>query len=115
MLMSVSRFPPCHFGKIYGILMSLAALFSLLQYLCFTLVQDFLDGDPLYVSLRHTLYIKKTDQLAFLGMRETEPSLLCLQVNIALTLLILVAFIHPANVYLHCRRRAKERESTSLP
>lgn len=49
----VSRFPSCHFGKVYGIIMSLAALFSLLQYLCFTLVQDVLDGDPLYVSTWH--------------------------------------------------------------
>lgn len=40
------------------------------------------------------------------------PALFCLQVNIGLTLLSLVAFIHPVSVYLHCRRAAKERASS---
>lgn len=50
---SVSSFPSCHFGKLYGVVLALAALFSLLQYLCFTLVNDVLNGDPLYVSTWH--------------------------------------------------------------
>ncbi|XP_059202238.1 equilibrative nucleobase transporter 1-like [Centropristis striata] len=71
-------FPPCHFGKLYGLVMALSAVFSLLQYACFALVNGPLDGDPLYV-------------------------------NIALTLLILFAFIHPLSVYLHCRSLASKR------
>ena len=39
------------------------------------------------------------------------PSLcLSFQVNIALTLLTLLAFIHPLCVYLYCRRLANQRE-----
>lgn len=74
-------FPSCHFGKLYGVIMALSALFSLMQYPCFAVVKGLLDGDPLYV-------------------------------NIGLTLLSLVAFIHPVSVYLHCRRAAKERASS---
>ncbi|XP_062377569.1 solute carrier family 43 member 3a [Sardina pilchardus] len=74
-------FPGQHFGKLYGLVMSLSAVVSLLQYPCFALVKA-LDGDPLYV-------------------------------NIALTLLTLVAFIHPVYVYFHCRRLANERETFS--
>uniref|UniRef100_A0A673A4Z7 Solute carrier family 43 member 3b n=1 Tax=Sphaeramia orbicularis TaxID=375764 RepID=A0A673A4Z7_9TELE len=70
-------FPSCHFGKLYGLAMALSAVFSVLQYPCFTLVKDVLDGDPFYV-------------------------------NIGLTLLSLVAFIHPLSVYLHCRKRASQ-------
>ncbi|KAG9332270.1 hypothetical protein JZ751_015431, partial [Albula glossodonta] len=57
-------FPACHFGKLFGLMMSLSAVVSLLQYPCFALVEEVLDGDPLYV-------------------------------NIGLTLLTLLAFIHP--------------------
>ncbi|XP_061581395.1 solute carrier family 43 member 3b isoform X1 [Cololabis saira] len=71
-------FPSRHFGKLYGLVMSLSAVFCLLQYPCFTLVKGVLDGDPLYV-------------------------------NIGLTLLSLLAFIHPLSVYLHCRRVASQR------
>ncbi|XP_059202487.1 equilibrative nucleobase transporter 1-like [Centropristis striata] len=71
-------FPSCHFGKLYGLVMALSAVFSLLQYACFALVNGPLDGDPLYV-------------------------------NIALTLLSLLAFIHPLFVYLHCRSLASKR------
>uniref|UniRef100_A0A3Q0RCX1 Solute carrier family 43 member 3b n=1 Tax=Amphilophus citrinellus TaxID=61819 RepID=A0A3Q0RCX1_AMPCI len=70
-------FPSCHFGKLYGLVMALSAVFSLLQYPCFALVKS-LDGDPLYV-------------------------------NIGLTLLSLLAFIHPLSVYLHCRRVSSQR------
>lgn len=65
-------FPSCHFGKLYGLVMALSAVFSVLQYPCITLVKDVLGGDPFYV-------------------------------NIGLTILSLVAFIHPLSVYFHCR------------
>ncbi|KAM7389788.1 hypothetical protein PAMP_023744 [Pampus punctatissimus] len=71
-------FPSCHFGKLYGVVMALSAVFSLLQYPCFALVKGALNGDPLYV-------------------------------NIGLTLLTLLAFIHPLSVYLHCRSVASQR------
>ncbi|XP_035983016.1 solute carrier family 43 member 3 [Fundulus heteroclitus] len=71
-------FPSCHFGKLYGLVMALSAVFSLLQYPCFALVKGALGGDPLYV-------------------------------NVGLTLLSLLAFIHPFFVYLHCRKAASER------
>ncbi|XP_049441719.1 equilibrative nucleobase transporter 1-like isoform X2 [Epinephelus fuscoguttatus] len=71
-------FPSCHFGKLIGLTMALSAVFSLLQYPCFALVNGPLDGDPLYV-------------------------------NIGLTLLILLAFIHPLSVYLHCQRLTSQR------
>lgn len=74
-------FPSCHFGKLYGMVMALSAVFSLLQYPCFALVKGALNGDPLYV-------------------------------NIGLTLLSLLAFIHPFSVYLHCRRLAKSKASS---
>lgn len=74
-------FPSCHFGKLYGMIMALSAVFSLLQYPCFALVKGPLNGDPLYV-------------------------------NIGLTLLSLLAFIHPCYIYLHCRRLAKSKASS---
>ncbi|XP_072295825.1 equilibrative nucleobase transporter 1-like [Eucyclogobius newberryi] len=43
-------FPSCHFGKLYGLIKGLSALLSLLQYPCFILVEDILNGDPLYAS-----------------------------------------------------------------
>uniref|UniRef100_M4A5Q1 Solute carrier family 43 member 3b n=1 Tax=Xiphophorus maculatus TaxID=8083 RepID=M4A5Q1_XIPMA len=71
-------FPSCHFGKLYGLVMALSAVFSLLQYPCFALVKGPLGGDPLYV-------------------------------NVGLTLLSVLAFIHPVFVYMHCRNLASER------
>ncbi|KAK9518107.1 hypothetical protein VZT92_023427 [Zoarces viviparus] len=71
-------FPSCHFGKLYGLVMALSAVFSLLQYPCLALVNGPLDGNPLYV-------------------------------NIGLTLLSLLAFIHPLSVFLHCRSLASQR------
>ncbi|XP_061542546.1 equilibrative nucleobase transporter 1-like [Phycodurus eques] len=50
-------FPPCHFGKLYGLLFALSAVFSLLQYACFAAVEEFLDGDPLYVNIALTVLI----------------------------------------------------------
>ncbi|XP_056325956.1 solute carrier family 43 member 3a isoform X1 [Danio aesculapii] len=73
-------FPARHFGKLYGLVMSLSAVVSLLQYPCFALNKA-LEGDPLYV-------------------------------NIILTILTLLAFIHPVYVFLHCRELAKHRENS---
>ncbi|XP_061756090.1 equilibrative nucleobase transporter 1-like isoform X1 [Nerophis ophidion] len=50
-------FPPCHFGKLYGLVLCLGAIFSLLQYACFALVESVLEGDPLYVNIALTLLI----------------------------------------------------------
>ncbi|XP_034382353.1 solute carrier family 43 member 3a [Cyclopterus lumpus] len=44
-------FPACHFGKLYGLVTSMSALFSLLQYPCFTLVKGALGGDPFFVDI----------------------------------------------------------------
>uniref|UniRef100_A0A8C6TIN5 Solute carrier family 43 member 3b n=1 Tax=Neogobius melanostomus TaxID=47308 RepID=A0A8C6TIN5_9GOBI len=68
-------FPSCHFGKLYGVVMALSALFSILQYPCVTLVKD---------------------------------------VNIGLTILSLLAFIHPISVYLHCRSQAAQRADKAI-
>lgn len=69
-------FPLAHFGKLYGLVMALSAVVSLLQYPCFALVRDVLGGDPFYV-------------------------------NIGLIIFVLLAFIHPINVFLECRRRER--------
>nr|XP_055060828.1 solute carrier family 43 member 3a isoform X1 [Misgurnus anguillicaudatus] len=74
-------FPAHHFGKLFGLVMSLSGLVSLLQYPCFAL-SKVLGGDPFYV-------------------------------NIMLTALTLLAFIHPLNVFFHCRKLAKQRENIS--
>ncbi|XP_060935434.1 solute carrier family 43 member 3b [Limanda limanda] len=71
-------FPSRHFGKLYGLVMALSAVFTILQYPCVSLVKGPLGGDPLYL-------------------------------NVALTLLSLLAFIHPLSVYLHCRGLASLR------
>ncbi|KAM7418531.1 hypothetical protein PAMA_015914 [Pampus argenteus] len=44
-------FPACHFGKLYGLVMSTSAVISLLQYPCFALVR----GDPFFVSAQESL------------------------------------------------------------
>lgn len=103
-----SRFPSCHFGKLYGVVMALSALFSLMQYPCFAMVKGLLDGDALYVSTRSML----ENQARPLGTAVHLFLLSSFQVNIGLTLLSLVAFIHPFSVYLHCRRAAKERAAS---
>ncbi|XP_051925271.1 equilibrative nucleobase transporter 1-like [Hippocampus zosterae] len=76
-------FPSCHFGKLYGLIMAISAVFSLLQYVCLALVKSVLHGDPLYV-------------------------------NIAVTLVILLAFVHPLSVFLHCRNLASQRVKSQL-
>ncbi|KAM6939589.1 solute carrier family 43 member 3a [Xenentodon cancila] len=78
-------FPACHFGKLYGLVMSLSAVISLLQYPCFALVKGALQGDPFYVKAR-------------------------LSVDVALTLLTLVAFVHPLYIFIHCRKQARSKE-----
>ncbi|XP_075440326.1 equilibrative nucleobase transporter 1, partial [Ascaphus truei] len=44
-------FPPLHFGKLYGLVMSLAAVVSLLQYPAFYIIRTHLQGDPFYVDI----------------------------------------------------------------
>uniref|UniRef100_A0A3Q3IA51 Solute carrier family 43 member 3a n=1 Tax=Monopterus albus TaxID=43700 RepID=A0A3Q3IA51_MONAL len=44
-------FPACHFGKLYGLVMSVSGVISLLQYPFFTLVRGALGGDPLFVNI----------------------------------------------------------------
>ncbi|XP_051513897.1 equilibrative nucleobase transporter 1-like [Myxocyprinus asiaticus] len=48
-------FPPVHFGKLFGMVMALSAMVSLLQYPCFTLIKGPLGGDPLYVNIGLTV------------------------------------------------------------
>lgn len=55
------RFPGRHFGKLYGLVMSLSAVVSLLQYPCFAL-NKVLGGDPFYVNLsfpHHNVNLKR--------------------------------------------------------
>ncbi|XP_077427914.1 solute carrier family 43 member 3a isoform X2 [Vanacampus margaritifer] len=73
-------FPACHFGKMYGLVMSTSAVISLLQYPCFALVKGPLDGDPFYV-------------------------------DVALTLITLLVFIHPVYVFIHCKKLARLRKN----
>ncbi|XP_071360795.1 solute carrier family 43 member 3a isoform X2 [Trachinotus anak] len=75
-------FPACHFGKLYGLVMSISAVVSLLQYPCFALVKGALGGDPFFV-------------------------------DIALTLLTLLVFIHPIYIFIHCRKLARHREDST--
>lgn len=120
LLYCVCSFPPCHFGKLYGVVMSLSAVFSLLQYPCFSLVNGVLGGDPLYVStwpfkmIRHKVINPACLLWCFSSPCISDHPLrvallMCLQVNIGLTLLSLVTFIHPISVYLHCRNLASQR------
>lgn len=104
----VFSFPSCHFGKLYGLVMALSAVFSLLQYPCFALVKV-LDGDPLYVN---TFFMICPCSLS----HPFSPHIFIIfflhfffQVNIGLTLLSLLAFIHPLSVYLHCRSVSSQR------
>ncbi|XP_067916315.1 equilibrative nucleobase transporter 1-like [Heterodontus francisci] len=71
-------FPPCHFGKIYGLGRAIAAVISLLQYACFALVQGPLQDNPLYL-------------------------------NIGFIVLVSLTYVHPINVYLHCRWQTQQR------
>ncbi|XP_040892150.1 solute carrier family 43 member 3a isoform X2 [Toxotes jaculatrix] len=75
-------FPASHFGKLYGLVMSMSAVISLLQYPCFALVKGALGGDPFVV-------------------------------DIALTVLTLLVFIHPVYVFIHCRKLAQSRQDNT--
>ncbi|KAK2815653.1 hypothetical protein Q5P01_026120 [Channa striata] len=44
-------FPARHFGKLYGLVIFMAAAFSVLQYPCFALVKGPLGGDPFFVDI----------------------------------------------------------------
>lgn len=55
----IFRFPPVHFGKLFGMVMALSAVVSLLQYPCFALIKGPLGGDPLYVSLKYCTFLFK--------------------------------------------------------
>ncbi|KAJ8262496.1 hypothetical protein GJAV_G00167110 [Gymnothorax javanicus] len=48
-------FPASHFGRLYGLVMTLSAIVSLLQYPCFSLVKGMFNGDPLYINVALTL------------------------------------------------------------
>ncbi|XP_061074780.1 equilibrative nucleobase transporter 1-like [Conger conger] len=77
-------FPICHFGKLLGLFLVLSTLVLLLQFPCIILVNEVLDGDPLYI-------------------------------NIALCILCLATFIHPAYVYIRWRRLANQRRRSTQP
>ncbi|KAJ8372243.1 hypothetical protein AAFF_G00293620 [Aldrovandia affinis] len=74
-------FPSCHYGKLYGLMSSLSAVVLLLQFPLLILVNDVLQGDPLYV-------------------------------NLGLTFLMVVPFVHPLYVQLHCLTMATRVESS---
>lgn len=167
------RFPPAQFGKLYGTVMALSAVVSLLQFPCFSLINGPLHGDPFAVSHTFTvfslyaltLHMQHIQTLGVAGSVHVKPSWnewntaqnnnfiliwtekstfdpstqkhpkkhldFCRlsnmyilmssgdgmlthlpvhpQVNVALTLLSCLAFIHPLNVFLHCRRQAARR------
>ncbi|KAM4032908.1 equilibrative nucleobase transporter 1 isoform 2-T4 [Anomaloglossus baeobatrachus] len=44
-------FPPRHFGKLYGLIMSVSAVISLLQYPALYIIRTYLHGDPFYVNI----------------------------------------------------------------
>lgn len=48
--LSLPRFPSEHFGKLFGLVMALSAIVSLLQFPIFMLIKGPLQNDPLYVS-----------------------------------------------------------------
>lgn len=49
-LVSLPSFPSEHFGKLFGLVMALSAIVSLLQFPIFMLIGGPLQNDPLYVS-----------------------------------------------------------------
>ncbi|XP_069835712.1 equilibrative nucleobase transporter 1 [Dendropsophus ebraccatus] len=53
-------FPPKHFGKLFGLLMSLSAVISLLQYPAFSIIGTYLHGDPFYVNVSLLILILLT-------------------------------------------------------
>ncbi|KAJ8259242.1 hypothetical protein COCON_G00182540 [Conger conger] len=77
-------FPVCHFGKLVGVVNATVTVVLLLLFPCIILVNDVLDGDPLYI-------------------------------NIALCILCLATFIHPAYVYSRWSRLANQRRRSTQP
>lgn len=85
--------------------MSLSGVVSLLQYPCFALVKGALRGDPLYVSNGASVSVCHEQ-----SMTSSLKIIFFLQVNIAMTMLTLLAFIHPINVYIQCRKSGREHK-----
>ncbi|KAG7458482.1 hypothetical protein MATL_G00220660 [Megalops atlanticus] len=50
-----TAFPSCHYGKLYGLMSTLSAVVLLLQFPILILVNDVLQGNPLYVNIGLTL------------------------------------------------------------
>uniref|UniRef100_A0A2K5RIB6 Solute carrier family 43 member 3 n=1 Tax=Cebus imitator TaxID=2715852 RepID=A0A2K5RIB6_CEBIM len=63
-------FPLEHFGKLFGLVMALSAVVSLLQFPIFTLIKGPLQNDPLYVNVMLLLAILLTFVHPFLVYRE---------------------------------------------
>ncbi|KAJ8358560.1 hypothetical protein SKAU_G00150850 [Synaphobranchus kaupii] len=77
-------FPARHFGKLFGLARTLSTLALALQFPCIILVNEVLDGDPLYI-------------------------------NIAMCILCLATFIHPAYIFIRWRRLANQRRHSAQP
>lgn len=65
-------FPSEHFGKLFGLVMALSAVVSLLQFPLFTLIKGPLQGDPLYVNLILVLLTLLTFVHPFLVDRQCQ-------------------------------------------
>ncbi|XP_011947729.1 PREDICTED: LOW QUALITY PROTEIN: solute carrier family 43 member 3 [Cercocebus atys] len=63
-------FPSEHFGKLFGLVMALSAVVSLLQFPIFTLIKGPLQNDPFYVNVMFMLAILLTFIHPFLVYRE---------------------------------------------
>uniref|UniRef100_A0A2K6AWZ3 Solute carrier family 43 member 3 n=1 Tax=Macaca nemestrina TaxID=9545 RepID=A0A2K6AWZ3_MACNE len=63
-------FPSEHFGKLFGLVMALSAVVSLLQFPIFTLIKGPLQNDPFYVNVMFMLAILLTFVHPFLVYRE---------------------------------------------
>ncbi|EAW73741.1 solute carrier family 43 member 3 [Homo sapiens] len=63
-------FPSEHFGKLFGLVMALSAVVSLLQFPIFTLIKGSLQNDPFYVNVMFMLAILLTFFHPFLVYRE---------------------------------------------
>ncbi|XP_070343479.1 equilibrative nucleobase transporter 1-like [Equus asinus] len=65
-------FPPEHFGKIFGLVMVLSAIVSLLQFPIFTFIKGPLQNDPFYVNVMLVLLTLLTLMHPFLVYRECQ-------------------------------------------
>ncbi|XP_054419639.1 equilibrative nucleobase transporter 1 [Pteronotus mesoamericanus] len=63
-------FPSEHFGKLFGLVMTLSAVVSLLQFPLFTLIKGPLENDPFYVNVMLVLVTLLTFVHPFLVYRE---------------------------------------------